>query len=91
MAVVASGPADAVVSAGDSGAIVTAAVRALGRAPGVRKPALAAVVPAAAGPVVLLDVGASPDASASVLVRHAMLGIGTPPRCWVSRRPGWGC
>jgi glycerol-3-phosphate acyltransferase PlsX len=37
---------------------------------------LAAVVPAAAGPVLLLDVGASPDASAGVLVRHAVLGIG---------------
>ncbi len=76
MTAVATGAADAAVSAGDSGAIVTAAVRALGRAPAVRRPALAAVVPGAAGPVVLLDVGASPDASANVLVRHAVLGTG---------------
>jgi glycerol-3-phosphate acyltransferase PlsX len=72
---VADGRAHALVSAGMSGAIVTAAALGLGRLPGVRKPALAAVLPAQAGPLVLLDVGASPEASASVLVQHAGLGV----------------
>ncbi len=71
-----AGEADALVSAGATGATVTAAVVALGRIPGVRRPALAALIPAQAGPVVLLDVGASPDATASQLSQHAALGVG---------------
>jgi glycerol-3-phosphate acyltransferase PlsX len=66
--------ADAFVSAGASGATVTAAVLGLGRLPGVRRPVLAAIVPAAAGPVVLLDVGAGTDATATDLLAHAALG-----------------
>jgi glycerol-3-phosphate acyltransferase PlsX len=74
VAAVAEGRAHALVSAGMSGATVTAAALGLGRLPGVRKPALAALLPAQRGPVVLLDVGASPEASATVLVQHAALG-----------------
>lgn len=74
VAAVAEGRADAVVSAGATGATVTAAVLGLGRTPGVRRPALAATLPALAGPVVLLDVGASIEASAAVLLRHAAVG-----------------
>ncbi|HEY2949011.1 MAG TPA: phosphate acyltransferase PlsX [Micromonosporaceae bacterium] len=74
VAAVAEGRADALVSAGATGATVTAAVLGFGRSPGVRRPALAATLPALAGPVVLLDVGASVETSASVLVRHAALG-----------------
>jgi glycerol-3-phosphate acyltransferase PlsX len=74
VAAVAAGTADAALSAGPSGATVTAAVLGLGRVPGVRKPALAAIVPSRSGPVMLLDVGASPDASTGVLVAHAILG-----------------
>jgi glycerol-3-phosphate acyltransferase PlsX len=66
------GDADALVSAGDSGATVTAAVLGLGRA--VRRPPLAAMLPGLDGPVVLLDVGASVDPSPPVLVQHAVLG-----------------
>ncbi len=68
------GRADAVVSAGHSGAAVTAAVHALGRVRGVRRPALAATLPALSGPLVLLDVGANTEAHAKVLVQHAILG-----------------
>jgi phosphate acyltransferase len=74
VAAVADGRADALVSAGMSGAVVTAAALGLGRLPGVRKPALAAVLPAQAGSLVLLDVGASPEASAAILLQHAGLG-----------------
>jgi glycerol-3-phosphate acyltransferase PlsX len=74
MAAVASGRADGVVSAGASGATVTAAVLGLGRSSGIRRPALAALVPSGAGPVTLLDVGASLDSTAAVLVQHAALG-----------------
>jgi phosphate acyltransferase len=71
---VVAGTADGMVSAGASGAAVTAAVHGLGRLAGVRRPALAATLPSLAGPVVLLDLGANTDASAAVLVQHAALG-----------------
>jgi len=73
---VTDGRADAMISAGQSGAAVTAAVHAFGRLPGVRRPALAVTVPALAGPVVLLDVGAGTEANATTLVQHAGLGAG---------------
>lgn len=71
---VASGDADAFVSAGASGAIVTAAVLGLGRYPGLRQPALAACLPGLVGPVVLLDVGGSTECDPATLVWHAYLG-----------------
>ncbi len=73
---VAQGRADALVSAGVTGAVVTAAVLGLRRLPGVRKPALAALLPAQVNPVVLLDVGASPEVSTVLLLQHAALGTG---------------
>ena len=71
---VVDGAADAVVSAGSTGATVTAAALSLGRWPGVRRPALAAVLPTVAGRVVLLDVGASVDPDAHTIAAHAALG-----------------
>jgi glycerol-3-phosphate acyltransferase PlsX len=71
---IAEGRADAVVSAGHSGAVVTAAVHALGRLRGIRRPALTATLPGLSGPVVLLDVGATTEAQAEVLVEYAALG-----------------
>ncbi len=71
---VAQGLADAVVSAGDTGAIVTSAALSLGRLPGIRRPPLAAVLPTVAGRLVLLDVGSSVDPDAATLAVHARLG-----------------
>jgi glycerol-3-phosphate acyltransferase PlsX len=71
---VAQGDADAVVSAGSTGATVTSAALGLGRWPGVRRPALAAVLPTATGRIVLLDVGASVDPEDQTLATHARLG-----------------
>jgi glycerol-3-phosphate acyltransferase PlsX len=71
---VAQGQADAVVSAGNTGATVTSAALGLGRWPGVRRPALAAVLPTAAGRLVLLDVGSSVDPDEHTLAMHAQLG-----------------
>ncbi|ASW57499.1 hypothetical protein [Plantactinospora sp. KBS50] len=71
---VVSGTADAVVSAGSTGATVTAAVLGFGRWPGVRRPALATTLPALAGPVVLVDVGGSLEARPGTLIQHAGLG-----------------
>jgi phosphate acyltransferase len=72
----AAGEVDAIVSAGSSGAIVTAAVLALGRLEGVRKPPLAAWVPTDTGrDRLLLDVGGSVEATVSALLSHAALGV----------------
>jgi phosphate acyltransferase len=74
VAAVADGRAAALVTAGASGAAVTAAVHGFGRQPGVRRPALCASLPALRGPVVLLDVGASTDLTPSELAQFAVLG-----------------
>ncbi|SCE65439.1 phosphate acyltransferase PlsX [Micromonospora mirobrigensis] len=74
VAAVHEGAADGLVSAGSTGATVTAAALGLGRWPGVRRPALAASLPTAAGRVVLLDVGGSLEPRAATLARHAVLG-----------------
>jgi glycerol-3-phosphate acyltransferase PlsX len=69
-----AGRADALVSAGSSGAAVAASAHVLGRFAGVRRPALAVVLPSVAGPLVLLDVGVGLDATMMELVQHAVLG-----------------
>src|SRR5919106_1602746 len=56
---VAEGRAQAIVSAGNNGAVMAAAMRHLGTIPGVDRPALAAVLPNRTGSTVLLDVGAN--------------------------------
>jgi len=66
--------ADAWVSVGHTGAAVAAAVLGLGRVPGMSRPALAVVVPALAGPVILVDAGAAPDATPDVLRQFALAG-----------------
>ncbi|MEV4352161.1 phosphate acyltransferase PlsX [Actinoplanes sp. NPDC049596] len=71
---VAQGEADAMISAGNTGATVTSAALGLGRDPGVRRPPLAAVLPTVAGRVVLLDVGSSVDPDEETLAMHARLG-----------------
>jgi glycerol-3-phosphate acyltransferase PlsX len=68
------GEADAVVSVGSTGAALAAAVFTLGRLRGVSRPPLAAVVPAQAGPLVFLDVGASTEATPALLAQFALAG-----------------
>jgi glycerol-3-phosphate acyltransferase PlsX len=74
MGAVARGGADAVLSAGDTRATVLSAALGLGRWPQVRRPPLAAVLPTAAGRLVLLDVGSSVDPDEPALAMHARLG-----------------
>ena len=71
---VSAGLADAWVSVGHTGAAVAAAVLGLGRLRGMSRPALAVVLPSLAGPVVLVDAGASPDATPDVLRQFALAG-----------------
>ncbi len=68
------GQADAFVSVGSTGAALAAALFTLGRLPGMSRPALAAVIPAQAGPLVFLDAGANPEGSTELLVQYALVG-----------------
>src|SRR5215213_9548415 len=71
---VAEGRADAMVSAGHTGAAMTSAYKVLGTIDGVSRPALAAVLPSVNGHTVLLDVGANIDAKPAYLREFAVMG-----------------
>ncbi len=74
MDLVKRGEADAVVTAGHTGAGMAAAVLRLGRLPGVDRPALAVQMITDSGPMVLLDIGANPDSTAENLAQFARMG-----------------
>jgi phosphate acyltransferase len=73
---VASGDADAFVSAGHSGAGMAAALMKLGRIPGIDRPAIAVVFPSSspAGKVVVLDAGANVDCDPENLLQFGVMG-----------------
>jgi glycerol-3-phosphate acyltransferase PlsX len=71
---VADGRADAVVSAGNTGAMLAAGLIEVRRLPGVARPAIAAIIPALRGPYVLIDAGANADARAEHLVQFGHMG-----------------
>jgi glycerol-3-phosphate acyltransferase PlsX len=71
---VAEGSADAVVSAGNTGAMLAAGLLELRRLPDVHRPAIAAVLPALAGPSVLLDSGANAEARPEHLLQFGHMG-----------------
>lgn len=70
------GKAAAVVSAGNSGAIMAAGLFVLGALPGIARPAIATLIPktGAAKPTVVLDVGANVDCHAYQLIQFAIMG-----------------
>jgi glycerol-3-phosphate acyltransferase PlsX len=71
---VSKGRADAMVSAGHTGASMTSAYMVLGMIEGVGRPALAAILPSATGHTVLLDVGANVDSKPAHLREFAVMG-----------------
>jgi glycerol-3-phosphate acyltransferase PlsX len=71
---VAAGEADALVSAGHTGATVVSARSAFGMIAGVDRPALAAVIPTQTGSAVLIDAGASVECRPAHLVQFAVMG-----------------
>ena len=71
---VAEGRADAVVSAGNTGAMLAAGLLHLRRIPGVMRPAIAVPIPTKKGPSVLLDAGANADARPEHLLQFAHMG-----------------
>jgi glycerol-3-phosphate acyltransferase PlsX len=71
---VADGEADAVVSAGNTGAMLAAGLVLLRRVPGVRRPAIAVPIPARKGPSILIDAGANADCRPEHLLQFATMG-----------------
>ncbi|HKP18055.1 MAG TPA: phosphate acyltransferase PlsX [Gaiellaceae bacterium] len=71
---IAEGAADAVVSAGNTGAMLAAGLLEIRRLPAVLRPAIAVPIPARDGPSVLLDCGANADARAEHLLQFAHMG-----------------
>jgi glycerol-3-phosphate acyltransferase PlsX len=74
MRLVKSGQADAVVTAGHTGAGVASAILQLGRLRGVDRPALAVQMVTDKGPMVLLDIGATTDSTGHNLAQYARMG-----------------
>ncbi|MDX6411525.1 MAG: phosphate acyltransferase [Gaiellaceae bacterium] len=71
---VGSGDADAVVSAGSTGAMLAAGLLHIRRLQGVARPAIAVVIPSRDGASVLIDAGANADARPDHLVQFAHMG-----------------
>ena len=81
------GKADALVSAGSTGALLTGATLITKRVRGIRRAAMAPVIPTTPGRAVLIDCGANAECTPEYLVQFAylgnfyakrVLGIGTP-------------
>jgi glycerol-3-phosphate acyltransferase PlsX len=69
-----TGEVDAVVSAGNSGAMMACGLFVLGRLAGVERPAILTTFPTRTGEVALLDMGANVDPRPTVLAQFAVLG-----------------
>lgn len=66
--------ADAVVSCGNTGALMAGSTLRLRQIPGVDRPALGIIIPTRKNPFVLIDVGANPESTTQHLVHNAVLG-----------------
>jgi phosphate acyltransferase len=71
---VADGQADVALSAGNTGAMLAASLVHIRRLPGVRRPAIAVVLPSLSGPSVLVDSGANADARPEHLLQFGQMG-----------------
>jgi phosphate acyltransferase len=69
-----AGHVDAVVSAGNTGAMLAASLVHIRRLPGVFRPAIGVVIPARRGPMLLIDAGANADARPEHLLQFAHMG-----------------
>jgi len=73
MELVKAGEADALVSAGNSGAVLSHALFVLGRLAGVERPGIATVLPTPTGTLMLCDSGANVEVKPAMLAQFAVL------------------
>lgn len=71
---VAAGEGDAVVSAGNSGAMLATSIFILGRLASIERPAIVTVLPTPSGPLTLCDAGANVEPKPSQLAQFGVLG-----------------
>jgi phosphate acyltransferase len=81
------GRAEAVVSAGNTGAMLAACLVYVRRLPGVLRPAIAVLVPTPKGPSVLVDAGANADCRAEHLFQFAVMGSIFAEEIFETRNP----
>jgi glycerol-3-phosphate acyltransferase PlsX len=85
-----SGKVDAVVSAGNSGATMAAAVRSLGRLKHVARPGIASIFPTLKEPVIMMDVGANVDCRPKHLFQFGIMASAFAEVILGSERPRVG-
>ena len=90
MSLVKEGRADAVVSAGNTGAVMASALLNLGRVKGIERPALGTIAPYTERGVLVLDVGANADCKPSYLEQFAHMGAIYMERVFGIERPRVG-
>lgn len=69
-----NGEGDALLSMGNTGALLASGLLIVGRIKGVLRPALATLLPSAKGPKMLIDAGANTNCKAENLVQFAVMG-----------------
>jgi glycerol-3-phosphate acyltransferase PlsX len=84
------GRAAAAISAGNSGAMMAAALFGLGRVRGIDRPALGIPFPSRSGTCLLLDVGANADCRPQHLVQFALMGSAYAGQVYGVARPRVG-
>lgn len=66
--------ADCIVSAGNTGVLMTGATMIIKRIKGIKRPALATLLPSEKDSIMLIDCGANADCKPSYLLQFAMMG-----------------
>ncbi len=75
MQLVKDGEADAVVSAGNTIAVLSSAIFDLRRIRGIKRPAIATIYPVSPEPLLFLDIGATADPKPEYLMQFARMGV----------------
>ncbi|MFZ5763655.1 MAG: phosphate acyltransferase PlsX [Thermodesulfobacteriota bacterium] len=84
------GRVDAVVSAGNSGATMAAAIKYLGRLDRISRPGIAGIYPTLKGPVVMMDVGANVDCRPQHLYEFGIMAAAFARELFGVERPRVG-
>ena len=85
-----NGYADAVISAGNTGALMAISKICLGTIAGIDRPAIAAVLPTLNGPAIALDLGANAVCSSKNLVEFSIMGSALHRILFKTKKPSVG-
>jgi glycerol-3-phosphate acyltransferase PlsX len=85
-----NGKADAVVSAGNSGATMASAIRSLGRLKSISRPGIASIFPTLKKPLVMMDVGANVDCRPQHLYQFGVMGAAFSNNLFQINKPSIG-